>query len=184
MRKTESHTLYKEAKLVLLPLVGCWSAPLESLSTSLKNLLRKRDLTAQEISAVSKLFYALDRLPCATEGVSVEASVAVSHDRGRGWLEIQHYGNGLLISRGETFYEQPGCETSRYDILEATVGEGHNRKSDDPITVTCELEDWLYEWNSRAFDSSYEFAIVDNLNDMDWLQPRPINAWELLPDGI
>lgn len=180
----ESQEPSEETEPSLFPLMGCWKEPLEDVAASLWSMVRTRDLTARDLAAVAKLIYALDRLPYPTEGIAIEASATVSHTSGRGWLTISHYGDSFSISKGETFYDPQGCESNSNSILDAEVDGCNGREDEDPITVMIELEDWVSEWSSRLLDPAYTFEIFDEFSDMDWNQPHPQNAWEMLPDGV
>lgn len=182
---TESDTeAMPSPKGELLPLVACWSKPLQDVAASLRRMVRTRPLEPSQLAAVAKLIYAVERLPRATEGMGIEASLAVCGEGGRGWLAICHYGTSVGLSQGETSYEPQGTEHRITTVLEAEVGCRNSRGDDDPITVLVELEDWVREWSARAVNADCEFEISDDQNEMDWNQAGPPNAWELVPDGV
>ena len=173
----------KAQETVLLPLLACWSKPLQDIAASLRRLVRARDLVPHDLAAVAKLIYGIDRLPCVTTGIGITATASISHAGGRGWLEIRHFGDSLAICFGESSFEQQGCETEVREVLNAESGGGHGREREDPIVVMCELEDWASQWTQRVLDPSNPFEIIDEGIDLDWQQACPQNAWELVPDG-
>ena len=169
---------------ICFPLYGCWQEPFERLGTSLKEMIRQRELKPQQLAAVTKLFYAIERLPNPTEDIAIEASAIISHEDGRGWLSLSHYGDSMELSYWEALYELQGTEHSSSNVLRAEVGVGNDRENEDPIRVMIELEDWVAQWSNRVCSPDCEFEISDQADNNDWDQPRHPRGWEALPDGV
>lgn len=168
----------------LFPLLGCWEAAFRSLTETLRQMVRQRDLAPSEMAALAKLIYAVDRLPNPTTGVAIEASLSRSHQHGRISIVLCHYGTSIELSYSESFYEPRGTEHILTTVLEAEVGAGHNREDHDPITVMLELENWVEQWSRCMADLEYEFEIIDSWDPMDWEQPARHLGWGALPSGV
>ena len=181
MGKTNGKVVAEE-DWAAFPLAGCWSSVFSEIEASLSVLLRERDLTPPEIAATAKLKYAISRLPEVTVGVCIEASVEVSHERGRGWLGFQLDDDCLWIYCREVFNEPRGSETECRDVLRVFGNGESSAEGCDPISVMIDLEEWVNEWVSRIKDSACLFSIEDDGDQMDWEQPRREDPWALLVD--
>lgn len=168
----------------LFPFYGCWQGPFQSLSTGLKKMIPNRELDPEELAAVEKLIYAVDRLPNPTDGIAIEASISLTDELGRSSLDFSHSGDSIRLGYSRSFFELQGTEHESRDVLEAEVGVGNSCEEDDPITVMIELEDWVTKWSDRLCNPEYEFEIYDDLEVDDWDQPSHPEAWNALPDGV
>jgi hypothetical protein len=168
----------------LFPLYACWQEPFEQLGASLKKLISQRELDPQQMAAVARLAYAIDRLPNPTNGIEIEASATVSNENSRGWLQLTHCGDLIELSYWESIYERQDTSHRSTKVLQAEVGVGVDREGDDPITVMNELESWVAEWTNRVLNPECEFEVTDSLDEVDWNQAVHAEGWEALPDGV
>lgn len=144
----------------------------EALIQSLSKLVRASlvSLEVDVLSKVSKFLFALERLPYASPGVSVDLSILERGEEGSSYVSVEITEQVFRLSRGGSEYA-PGVGSDSYGNTDVEMETGGFREGS-----TADFEEWLHAFRS----ASGSYAISDNGDDVDLGQEAPGDGWERL----
>jgi hypothetical protein len=174
-----------EVEALFFPLLGCWEDSFSNLAKSLLRLVRARELSGAELAATAKLIGALNRLPLATDGIGIEASLGTKDKTSRGSLVLQLSTNAMSMGYFEVFDSSAGSDHESRAVLDVEVSGYSSVAVEDPAAVMNALAGWVVEWSRRAVDpEQYTYEIHDDAQDELWRGGSLAARWRHVPYGF
>jgi hypothetical protein len=152
----------------LFPFFAREEALIQSLSTLVRASLPSLEVGV--LNKVSKFLFALERLPYASPGVSVDLSILERGEGGSSYVSVELTDQVFRLSRGGSEYT-PGVGSDSYVNTDVQLETGGFREGS-----SADFEEWLYAFRN----ASGSYAIYDNGDDVELSDQAPGDGWERL----
>lgn len=143
------------------------SALIERLALAIRRRLQRAQ--PKVLHQVAAVLHAIDRLPYATPGISVDLAVIDRAGSDMSYVSIEIDESSIRLSRGGYVFT-PGVGGDTYSTTDFEIERGGYRSGD-----TEEFEDWL-----SAFATAPGSLAVEGDADVDFTDQAPDDGWERL----
>jgi hypothetical protein len=151
----------------------------DRLLASVRSLIRREGVTAEQIYHLAKLLFAFGRLPLATQGIGIEVSLCTHHANGeRSCQDIFVDGTSFRLGNSRYIIIDPsvGGDSEGETIYEVEVGGFRDMAGPSPMVVM----DWLDAFDQRIREphEKLEICDVEDSSALDWDGEHGQDYWD------
>jgi hypothetical protein len=153
-------------------------ALVEGLMHALRSLLKRPEMTAQQVYYTSLMLRALERMPFVTQGIGMTLSLINRSPSGNtGYQDLTIDDESIRFTTWEYLYN-PDIGGDSQDLDNYEIGVGWRHVSAD----LTELEDWVAWLQRRAENPDIEVSFEDFADSaIDWYDETDGSAlWDTL----
>jgi len=167
-----------------LPIAYEYRPLFERLAASCEELLHHPEASAEQRSLLSKLHYALRRLPVLTQDIDFIVILAKPHGNSdpQQSFALELSDRYLKVSTTHAVaIDDSGYGSSPRVMFHCTnAGDRHDRGEDGYSSYPL-LASWVQQWESLCQDPCARFLIYNVCESFDWRQYEDMTAWERMP---
>ena len=145
-----------------------------SLTSTVRRLLSRPELTPRQITQLGVFLYAVERLPMVTEGVSMALRLIYRMNQEHTYKQVRIDQDSFQLDAGGYVYDPAvGGDSFGEVVFEASVGEG---RDGDPFQAM----EFMEAFSGAAADSGYQVVVEDDTDEAfdQWEQDMPADPWE------
>lgn len=161
-----------EAADAFFPLREATDRPfIDALAKAVRRLVRRAEITAEQLHHLAVLLHGLERLPAATPGLDVTLSLVYERGGEMSYKAIDLDAQTFELSAGGSVYD-PSVGSDSYGDDVFMVETSGYRDGDDLAIV-----EWLMGFKERTADATIRLDL-DEACEVDWSDEPDPEAWQ------